>query len=1090
MLKNIFAGVAAIFISVNAAAQIVGAVPDTALLRKPFSSEDAELFMSPPKIHWPQTWFHIISGNVSKEGITEDFEAIAGSGISGVQLFHGQFGGAWPGVEPQVTALSPDWDDMIAHAASEAHRLGLRFTMLNCSGWATAGGPWIEPANAMRHLVYSRKDVRGGDSGIVLDRPQPSGEGWRDYRDIAVLAFPVPSGDTGRQLEPESVTGDHPDFPWADFIAGKAGRPVSLPPSAQGHPWRWELTFPEDVMIRTVELPSMNSINHPWCYEPEISVRITALPDDGSAGETVLDAEVPSSNSQDNTPISFACSDPSRPVKRYSVEISNKHHMTLWSLKFFSGARRNCWQSEAGWTLRNLDRKSSHPVQDDGAYIRRDDIQDLTDRLSPDGRLDWNVPDGGWTILRIGHVNTGRQNSPAPPEGTGWECNKLDVKGARAQFAGYIGRLRNGVLKGDKLDGLLIDSWECETQTWTGNMESEFLDRNDYRLRTWLPAVLGYVIDDQETTARFLTDWRHTLSDLFSDYFYGEMSRLARRDGLTFTFETAGGDVFPADIMEYFKYADVPMCEFWQPFTDGYVGSINFKPVKPTASAAHLYGKPRVAAESFTSFSHTWDEHWDMLKEIADYHIAEGVSHIVYHTYTHNPQRPFLPPGTSFGGPGIGTPFLRGQTWWKYMPEINRYFARCSYMQERGIPVSDILWYLGDEVNGKPDQNPEFLKGYKYDYCNPDVLMHRLSVKDGRIVTPEGLSYSVLWLPNNNRMLPQTLERILRLVREGAIVVGEAPEGLATLSGGKNARRRFDKAVRAIWGRGESGVRKVGKGRVVSGMSIDEALAAIGLDKDVKGDVMWSHRRTDGADWYFVCTGKKPGFSGRVEFRAEGDAEIWDPMTGERRAADAVPCEGGTSVGLDLPKSGACYVVFHGKSDLPKNEKMSECGRISLDEWNVSFPEGWGADSLTVDRLAAWKDLELSEEGRAFSGTAVYETSFNVNLDSGDRFELELGEVDMMASVSVNGGESRVLWAPPYRLDITEMLRDGENTVRVEVTGTWFNRLVYDAGLPDHERKTWVIRRPGAHEPLRKSGLLGSARIVFYHFVKHLCQNT
>ena len=148
-----------------------------------------------------------------------------------------------------------------------------------------------------------------------------------------------------------------------------------------------------------------------------------------------------------------------------------------------------------------------------------------------------------------------------------------------------------------------------------------------------------------------------------------------------------------------------------------------------------------------------------MLKEIANFHFVEGVTHNVFHTYTHNPQVGFLPPGTSFGS-SIGTPFLRGQTWWKHMPELTGYLARCGYLLERGVPVSDVLWYLGDEMNHKPNQQAAFPTGYKYDYCNPDVLLNRLSVREGRLVTPEGLSYRLLWMPDTERMLPATLKKL------------------------------------------------------------------------------------------------------------------------------------------------------------------------------------------------------------------------------------------------------------------------------------------------------------------------------------------
>ena len=91
--------------------------------------------------------------------------------------------------------------------------------MQNCPGWAMSGGPWIEPKDAMRHIVYSRTDIDGGRVDVSLPVPQPSGEDWRDYRDVAVLAFPTPEGDTGRPLMPESVASDMPELPWMGWLS-------------------------------------------------------------------------------------------------------------------------------------------------------------------------------------------------------------------------------------------------------------------------------------------------------------------------------------------------------------------------------------------------------------------------------------------------------------------------------------------------------------------------------------------------------------------------------------------------------------------------------------------------------------------------------------------------------------------------------------------------------------------------------------------------------------------------------------------------------------------------------------------------------
>ncbi|HWH70823.1 MAG TPA: glycosyl hydrolase, partial [Candidatus Sulfotelmatobacter sp.] len=509
--------------------------------------------------------------------------------------------------------------------------------------------------------------------------------------------------------------------------------------------------------------------------------------------------ELPQSNWQGNKPISLACAEV--PAKTYRIIIDHKHSLTLPYLQLFTGARQNNWEAEAAWVLGGLDR-APYPQQTRTAWIDPARILDLTAHLDAGGMLRWKAPPGRWTVLRWGHVNTGKRNGPAPPEATGWECDKLSPTGAETHFAGYIGRLTagNGPVGGGLLQGLLLDSWECESQTWTPGMDRQFSTLRGYRLGPWLPALAGYVVEDPETTTRFLRDWRATVNDLLVTNFFGRMAALGHQKGLAIAFETASGDVFPGDILEYYKHADVPMCEFWHPRSEAYVGSFEFKPVKPCVAAARLYGKPRVAAEAFTSFNLSWQEHPGMLKPIADLHFAEGVTHLVFHTYTHNPRTDFLPPGTSFGS-GIGTPFLRGQTWWGHMPEFTAYLARCGYLLERGRPVSDVLWYLGDEQDHKPQQDAPFPAGYRYDYCNPDVLLHRLSVRDGRIVTPEGLRYGVLWLRECPRMLPETLERLVALVKEGAVLVGERPRGLATLSGGARAENRFHRAVATLWGK-------------------------------------------------------------------------------------------------------------------------------------------------------------------------------------------------------------------------------------------------------------------------------------------------
>ena len=1057
-------------------------IPSPEELNRPFGKADAKAFQSPPRVYHPETLLFFIGGNVSKEGVTADLEAIAGAGISGIQLFHGQMGGAWKGATNQITCLSPQWDDVIRHTASECRRLGLKFAMHNSPGWAMSGGPWIKPENAMRHLAWSRTDVEGGaQKNPALSVPQQGKEDWRDYRDIAVLAFPTPQDDTGEPLKPSSVKSAD-SLAWKDFLSGSHGKSFRLPPAPENEPHRIEITFPNAVAVRTVEFSSINGFDHGWCYEPGVTVGVQTVLPDGTVRE-ILHTGMPQSNWQDDRPVSLACPDVAG-VKTYRITIANKHSMSLASLRLFSAARKNNWESEAGWTLRSIVRANDAPEQSPACFVRQDQILDLTEKMDSRGNLAWDAPEGKWTVLRIGNVNTGMKNAPAPPEGTGWECDKLNTAGADAHFAGYIGRLADETLAGGLLTGMHLDSWECKTQTWTNDMEKKFERISGYRLRQWLPALFGYVIDDHETSTRFLRDWRGVVSDLFTDEYYGRMAELGHAKGLGVTFETAAGDIFPADILEYYKHSDAPQTEFWQPIGESFVGSLNFKPIKPAASAARLYGKPRLGAEAFTSFNLTWDEHLSMLKEVANLNCIEGVTHLLFHTYTHNPQTDFPPPGSSFGEASIGTPFLRGQTWWKYMPEFTAYLSRLNYLFERGKPVSDALWYLGDEIDHKPDQLAPFPQGYKYDYCNPDVLLNRLSVKDGKIVTPEGIFYSLMWLPDNKRMLPETLEKLLALVNDGAVIVGNAPQSIATLSGGEAAQQRFDAAVKSLWGDGDvEKSRTLGKGKILSGMSIDDAIKALKIAPDVVGEnAMWLHRRTEGADWYYVCAPVGSGFRGELSFNNAENVEIWDPVSGEIYPAEVVKRDAGrTSIRFDLEQAGSCFVVFSktAKSVAAKKTGSAPESTPLSGIWTLAFPSGWGApDRFETKELKAWKDLDLSPEAKAFSGTVTYSTTFDAGkLKKGARYSLDLGRVEMIATVTLNGKKLRTLWTPPYRLDITGALKSGDNTLQIEVTSTWFNRLAYDANQPENQRKTWTFNPPKKDAALRESGLLGPVEI-------------
>lgn len=1017
-----------------------------------------ESFAHPPAENRPETYFFMFGGNISAEGITADLEAIKAGGFAGVRLFHGSSPlGAWPGVANQVRCLSDGWEKLVGHFGREAKRLGLKFTMHVCPGWAMAGGPWIEPASSMRHLSFRRTDIEGGR--LVKTRLE-RGEG-DDWRDVAVLAFPAPEGDWVQALSPASVTANV-EGDWENWRLGRGK--VSLPADSTTE---IVFDFDEPATVRTLELPAVRSLaNVTKCFGPDVSIRL-----DSSAGEVVENLALPPSGWQDERTFSVACRETT--AKRFVLTVKNGHAISLGTVRLLSAAKKDNYEAEAGWTLRRLlDRPS--PPQDERAWIPAGSITNVTAMMAKDGLFEWNAPAGRWAVLRIGHVSTGEKNAPAPDEGTGLECDKFSAAAADIQFDSYIGRLSApGRPAAGTIDAMCMDSWECRQQTWTPGLNAAFLSRFGYDLFSFLPAVFGYVVSSPGDTARFLDDYRSLASDMIVENFYGRMAARARWAGMGIDFETSFGTAIAGDILKYWKYADVPMCEFWQPAV-----SPDFTPVKPAVSAARVYGKRRVSAEAFTAFRVSWNEKLRDYKHNANMNLAEGISHFVFHTYTHNPQTPFLPPGSSFSGQhNIGSPFVRGQTWWRNMPSFTDYFARCQTMLEAGRPVADVLWYLGDELDGRPDHSAPFPQGFKYDYCNADAFLSRIDVNErGEWQTPEGVSWRVLYLPSCRRMLPETMKHLAAGVKKGALaVMARLPDEPATLKGGAGGEADFRAARSEL-------ERLAREGALHVGGSLEDVLGAPDLRVASGGAVAWNHRRADGLDWYFVAPAEDgKGFDGTIDFRSRGGVEIWHPENGSIEPVDSSTVQpfNRSTVHLSLAPAQACFVVFK-----PFNRStVQHFNRSTVQPstcpiagpWRLSFPDG---RKMTLAELKPWKDLGATPEEKAFSGTAVYETEFDLGgLAPGERVILDLGRVESVARVTLNGRTFPDVWAAPCRVDVSAAARNGANKLAVEVTDTWFNRLQYDAQIPEEKRRTWTFFRPGADLPLVPSGLLGPVAV-------------
>ena len=481
-------------------------------------------------------------------------------------------------------------------------------------------------------------------------------------------------------------------------------------------------------------------------------------------------------------------------------------------------------------------------------------------------------------------------------------------------------------------------------------MEEEFQSRTGYALRPWLPALFGYVLGSKAATEKFLLDWRNVCSRLVEENYYAAIARIAREHGMSVQYETSFGDVIPGDLLRYWKYADEPMCEFWSPHDNiDFVGSFDFKPVLPCVSAAHVYGKRRVSAEALTSFELTFNENFRDWKEIIDKHLARGVTHIVFHTYTHNPVVGGKPPSTSFGS-GIGSPFLREQTWWPYLRHFTKYIERCGSELERGLPAVDILMYLGDDLGYRPSERELLFENrWKYDYLNNDALMTRLDVDDGRLVFPDGMSYRVLWVPTGTFLKPETEAKLADLERNGARIV------------------RGD--FKPDWP--------------------SPTAEALGIDAaDLRG---WYQRRDGETNVFFVV--EKDGSSRFYRVAAGREAMVFDPVSGRECVRSALSAKKRGDAAADVPvvirpvkdyPVWATSRVYEGTANVP--EDAAECildlgdvrdwatvyvnGRKVADMWCRPYAcdiaqhvKGGGNVDIRVEVVSTWYNKLVHDAG-------------------------------------------------------------------------------------------------------------------------------
>lgn len=940
------------------------------------SSADAldELFRHPPQQAKPWVFWYWMQAAASKQGITADLEAMKEAGIGGAYMMFIKGPANPPLIDPPAEQLSPAWWQLVKFAMEEAKRLNLQLAMHVSDGFALAGGPWITPELSMQKVVWTKTYTTGKNTfnGLL---PQPETK-EKYYRDIAVLAFPatIKNAIADTALIPvvtASVPGEAPQYLaqkqskqsfrsdsacWIQYAYDKPFTCRSILIKANGNNYqskRLQLQVSNDgKQFRVVE--RMRPPRHGWQDNDE-DVTYALPATTARYFRFIYNKEGSEPGAEDLDAAKW------KPILKISgIELSREP-----VIHQYEGKNGSVWR---------VSERTLATQAPDSLCVPLNSIIDITNKMTADGRLTWEAPEGNWIIIRIGHTSTGHTNATGGG-GIGLECDKFNPVAVRLQFDKWFGEaIRQGgpELTKEVLKLFHVDSWECGSQNWSPVFRDEFKKRRGYDCYPYLIAMAGIPVESAEVSERFLFDVRQTIIELVKDNFYVTLKDLAHEKGCAFSAESIA-PTMTSDGLLHYGQSDIPMGEFWlrSPTHD--------KPndMLDAISGGHIYGKPIIQAEAFTELRMAWDEHPGMLKTLADRNFALGINRLVYHVFMHNPWTDRAP-GMTLNG--VGLYFQRNQTWWKPGKAWVEYAQRCQALLQQGKPVVDVAVFTGEDIPRRsvlPDRlvstlpgifgdsivqrekkrlanggNPlraipdgivhsanmadpekwiDPLHGYAYDSFNPDVLL-QATVRNGRVEFPGGASYKLLVLPqatplspHKKIMTPAVVKKIAELVKAGAtIIVNDAPEKSFSLQQGIAADQQVKTIAAEIWKNTaaiKSNQWNVGKGTVIRGPYTKKSFQAIGLARDVEvhehsgvpaAGIAWTHRAGDGFDIYFVSNQRNEERELAVSLRvSELRPEIWDPVTGDQRNEMEYRIINGRSViPLKLAGNGSVFIVF------------------------------------------------------------------------------------------------------------------------------------------------------------------------------------
>ncbi len=1132
-------------------------------------------FVNPPEQVKPWVYWYWISDHVSKTGIENDLAAMQKAGISTalIGIIHLR------GKQGEVTALSEPWWEHVRFAIKTAAKYNIDIGLFNSPGWSQSGGPWVGLDKSMRYLDSTEYNVKSGQQ-VNLTLPSPTDF----YQDVRVLAFKTPAFEniilapsnsklavSQVTIDPNSGKNTHTLIEKNnanELFDGDVKTVYRIPQSVLNHERKGtksngvlQLDFTQDTPfdVRTIEIHPHNTFT--------TQVTLSAK---NSAGvfEPIKTFEL-------QRPFKKANIGPDHdaPIVVSFPAVSSQHfRLTFNGFKFHGRSKPDEYAGikeivlSKGYKLeRYVEKKLAKvfpnpspkfdsylwpfptPAQKPNMIIKQENVLDITSQVK-NNTLNWQAPhQGDWTIVRYFMRTTGTENGPSSKAARGPEIDKLSKPIAQFHFDAYIGHILNTMPAQDRtaLKYAVVDSYEQGAQNWTDNFAQKFKAHYNYDPIPYLPVYTGRVVNSVEKSERFLWDVRRFVADGVAYEYTAGLRERANENGLKLWLENYGHWGFPGEFLQYGGQADIVSGEFW---ASGNLGSIE---LKAASSAAHIYGHKTIMSESFTAGrSSSFKNHPWNFKKRGDWSFVEGVNHTLLHVYIHQAYEDTLPGVNAW----FGSEFNRHNTWFDFMGSWLDYIKRANYLMQQGNYVADIMYFIGEDAPKMTGEiNPALPHGYSYDFINAEVILNRLTFKNGAYYLPNGTTFSLLVLPNLDNIRPAVLQKIQTLVKQGGVIYGPKPQRSPSLKNYPHADKEVKQLADTLWQNIDG--KKVqqtqyGKGYIFysqdKNVDLTPLLKKAGSTPDITNlpnDIIWSHRSSDTHDIYFIANQleKTVNIQPSLRFSAtHGQPYIYNAVTGNiKKAAHYTISDNRIVLPFELKGLESTFFVFEKNntktSKTPSLKNITYAGNttwlpteinhngntiveiakngdytftthknkvntakitdiptpvILNKPWQLTFEENRDVPtSLTLDSLTSLTNL-TPYALKHYSGSIQYATTFELTdtmLRSDHILQLDLGEVGVIANVTLNGKHLGDVWSRPMTLDISDAAKKGKNHLVINVATTWQNRRLADhlfpEVFPDGTPKTFSTNTTFEHAKIPKkpvlqpSGLIGPVSV-------------